>query len=235
MSNRTLIACYMFQFFLYMSFTVQQYYLPIYFQAVKGASPSAAGVDLLPYKGTTTTLTLIAGISISELGDYALILYSGAGIFMAGSWALYTFKPNTIASQWICLQLVAGVGFGMNNQIAYIAVQNVVPSVDAPMCISLLIFSLGLGGSVGLGIAQNLFFAALRRQLGNISGVSVDAIIAAGASANGLERAVPAAILPLVRQAYSDALSRVWIFAGAAATVAFFCSLAVEMKRIKRG
>jgi hypothetical protein len=52
---------------------VTTYYLPIYFQAVRGASPTVSGVDLLPSIGGTIVFGIIAG---------ALGIYNPSPIFI---------------------------------------------------------------------------------------------------------------------------------------------------------
>jgi len=122
----------------------------------------------------------------------------------------------------------------MVTQIAFFAVQSVLQATDIPSGISLVIFSQCLGGSLGLSIAQNIFSNSLSQQLRGIGGLEASAVIAAGASAEGIRTAVPAVLLAMVQQAYDTAFTTAFLVAVTAAGTAFICSPGMEQKRIEK-
>lgn len=233
-SDRTVLASCLFLFALQMSYTVQAYYIPIWFQAVQGASASKSGVQVLPYGISTTLATLSTGFLMGKSRHYVPFMHMSSMIFTIGSSLFHTLTPNTSTGKWVAFEVVAGWGYGMGFQVPFLAVQNVLSSTDAPMGISLLIFSMGLGGSVGLGISQNIFVSSLKQRLEQIPGINGGAVLTAGTSAVGLQNAVPIPLLSAARQAYNDAITTALILAAAAAGSAFLCSLAVEWKRVSK-
>jgi hypothetical protein len=56
-------------------FTPTTYYLPLYFQAVDGSSPTFSGVQLLPLSLMTAATATVIGFVITKTGDYRWILW----------------------------------------------------------------------------------------------------------------------------------------------------------------
>jgi Fungal trichothecene efflux pump (TRI12) len=56
-------------------FTPATYYLPLYFQAVDGSSPTMSGVQLLPLSLMTAITATATGFIIAKTGDYRWILW----------------------------------------------------------------------------------------------------------------------------------------------------------------
>ena len=79
---------------------IVSFYLPIWFQAVKGTTPGSAGVRLLPYFLSTVTFVIVSGIGVSKLGYYTPWLISGCAILTVGTALLTTFRVGTDTSQW---------------------------------------------------------------------------------------------------------------------------------------
>ena len=79
--QRTVWACSIFSFFLFGSFLVITYYLPIWFQAIKGNSATESGIHNLPSILGTVILSLVAGGLVFGLGYYtwACIIASTLG------------------------------------------------------------------------------------------------------------------------------------------------------------
>lgn len=70
MKQRTIWACATFSFFLFGSFLAFSYYIPIWFQAIKGDSATESGIHNLPSIIGTTVLSLISGGLVATLGYY---------------------------------------------------------------------------------------------------------------------------------------------------------------------
>lgn len=71
------------------------YYLPFYFQFVKGTSALTSGIDTIPYIVSLTVAAIVIGGGITVIGWYAPFMWFGAGIFTLGSGLIYTFRPDT--------------------------------------------------------------------------------------------------------------------------------------------
>jgi MFS family permease len=131
--QRTVAACALFSAFLAMALYTHIYYLPFYFQAVKGTSAEGSGIRCIPYLVSITLSSIVVGGLITYLGPYNPPMWGGVVVFTIGSGMLYTLKVNSSVGEWIGYQILAGVGAGACVQIPFIAVQVVLPENDMPI------------------------------------------------------------------------------------------------------
>jgi MFS family permease len=81
------------------------FYLPIYFQAIRGTSAATAGVRLLPYFLSTVIFVIASGIAVSKLGYYTPFLIGGCAVLIVGTALLTTFRVDTGIGQWVGYQV----------------------------------------------------------------------------------------------------------------------------------
>lgn len=60
------------------------YYLPFYFQAVKGTTAEGSGIPILPYLVSVFTTALVTGTLITTFGYYLPLITLGASVLTAG-------------------------------------------------------------------------------------------------------------------------------------------------------
>lgn len=108
------------------------YYLPFYFQAVKGTTAEQSGIRSIPYLVSITISSLIVGGTITKVGWYVPFLWIGAAIFTVGAGLLFTLRVGSNAGQWIGYQILTGFGAGAGIQVPFLAVQAVLNSKDMP-------------------------------------------------------------------------------------------------------
>jgi hypothetical protein len=210
--------------------TAHSYYLPFYFQVVKGTNAAQSGLYGLPYGIIITIGTIISGATMTFSGYYVPLMYIGSMILTVGSALLYTLSIDSNVGEWLGYQLVAGLGLGLGIQVPFIAVQVVVSSDDMPTACALIVFFRCFGGAIGISIAQNIFSSSLLDQLKQLPGVDANALFAAGAGS--LSNAVIPTLLRPVREAYSYAITRVYILPIVIAAASVVCSFGMEWKRI---
>jgi MFS family permease len=88
---------------------IPTFYLPIWFQAIKGTTAVGAGVRLLPLFLGTVVSVIGSGFAISKTGYYAPWLIVGCAIRVIGGGLLTTFQVNTGAGQWISYQVRSNI------------------------------------------------------------------------------------------------------------------------------
>ncbi|KAL8830989.1 MAG: hypothetical protein Q9191_001117 [Dirinaria sp. TL-2023a] len=208
------------------------YYIPFYFQAVKGTTAEGSGIRTIPYLVSTTIASVVIGGAITTFGWYTPFMWFGAAIFTVGSGMLYTLRVADYAGYWIGWQLIAGIGSGCAVQIPFIAVQVVLPAKDMPTGNALAIFFNSLGGSISISIAQNIFSNTLVKQL-PIQAPGVNPAVIIGAGATHVREVTPPEKLGGVLQAYDMAVTRALILPIAVGGLAFIASLFMEMKSVK--
>ncbi|RMZ91346.1 hypothetical protein DV736_g1425, partial [Chaetothyriales sp. CBS 134916] len=232
LKQRTIFTCAFFSAFLALALYAHIYFLPFYFQAVKGTTAESSGIRTIPYLISITFASIAVGGSITMLGHYVPFTWSGSAIFTVGAGLLYTLKVNSGAGKWIGYQIIAGTGAGMCVQVPFIAVQVVLNKRDMPTGNAVAIFFNTLGGAFSVSIAQNIFSNTLVKQIPLYThGVNPTTIIAAGAT--HIRDVTPPSQLPGVLIAYNIAVTGVFILSIACAGIATCLSALFEWKTVK--
>ena len=231
--QRSVAASCLGAFFIYGTFLVHAYYLPIWFQAIKNDTAIMSGVSLITYVAGNALFSIIAGISVSKFGYFAPPAIIGAAIGTVGSGLLSTLQVDSGAGQWVGYQVITSAGLGMAIQQGVIAVQTVLPLEQVPIGIGAIISMQSLGGavfvSVGNNILQNILGQASAAE--NLPGIDIKAVIAAGATQ--FRSIVPEQSLPALLVAYNYALQRVFITAIPLSGLAFIVALGLEWRSVR--
>ncbi len=107
-------------FFMMGNLLILNYYLPIWFQVVKDATPTMSGVYLLPMVVSQIIGALSSGVLVGRLGRYLPFSIFSATLLSIGSGVITTFKVNTNSAIWIGIQILAGTGRGCGMQMVSI-------------------------------------------------------------------------------------------------------------------
>ncbi|KAJ7234191.1 major facilitator superfamily domain-containing protein [Mycena haematopus] len=192
------------------SFFIFVFYLPIWFQAIKGTSAVNADLrsDTLPMILSMVLASLVAGSLTTVLGYYTPFILLSA-LFMT---------TNTGHSHWIGYQIIFGFGFGMGMQAPLIAAQTVLELKDIPV-----------------GTTINNFLQSLVRfdfwpHL-PCPGVSADIIFKAGAT--NLQNIIDPQSLSAVLEVYNNALVAAFQVGIAMAGISFLGGAVMEWKSVK--
>ena len=231
--QRSVAAGSLAAFFIYSTMLIHVYYLPIWFQAIKGESAVHSGVSMVAYMIGNALFSLLAGAVVTRIGYFAPPAIVGCAIAAVGCGLLSMLQVNTPSPNWIVYEIVASMGLGMAIQQGFIAVQTVLRVDQLPIGIAAITCFQSLGGavsvSVGNTILQNeLLNAATTDQL---PGIDIQAVIAAGATQ--FRSFIPESALPALLIAYNNALRKVFITAVPLSGLAFFSVLGFEWKSVK--
>ncbi|KAI1768455.1 MFS general substrate transporter [Hypoxylon sp. FL1150] len=212
-------------FFMNGSMFVTAYYLPIYFQAVRGATPFMSGVDILPNILATMVFGIMTGALIQRIGYYTPFVLAGAALNTVGCALLSLLTPDSSTGQWVGFQVIMGAGRGLGASVPVLAIQNSMNSVNkdlVPAAVSVLVFLQMFSAATMIIISQTILTNSLVDLVPlNAPGVDPQLIINAGTTATDLRQAVGLDRLPGVLWAYSKSLLRVWYFAAGIAALAF--------------
>ncbi|KAI6083931.1 putative transporter [Hypoxylon rubiginosum] len=102
------------------------YFLPFYFQAVKGVSPLLSGVDVLPFSLFTIPSAMIAGWLLSKFGQYKPLHWVGFGLVSIAFGLLSILDAGSHTAAWACFQIIVGVGLGF-------ILTSILPAICAPL------------------------------------------------------------------------------------------------------
>ena len=104
------------------------YYLPVYYESVKGFDVVKSGLAVLPETLTLVPASIIIGFLVSWTGKYRWAIWTGWALSTTGLGLLYLLDESTPIAKWICLNLSAGFGMGILFGAMGFAIQ---ASVDA--------------------------------------------------------------------------------------------------------
>ncbi|KAJ6619077.1 MFS transporter [Mycena sp. CBHHK59/15] len=230
--TRSIWAGAFFSFCLGSSYFIIVFYLPIWFQAVRGVSAVKSGIDNLPMILSVVVSSLLAGSVITILGYYTPFILLSTVLMSVGAGLLSTLTPSTGHVHWIGYQIVFGLGVGFGLQQSVLAAQTVLDVNDVAIGTSIPIFMDKLGGALFISIAQNVFTNKLVFGLvAHVPGVSPTLVLSAGATS--LKTAIPTEYLPAVLQVYNDALMSAVYVSVAMTVLSFVGAAAMEWKSIK--
>ncbi|MCJ1395278.1 hypothetical protein MMC18_008162 [Xylographa bjoerkii] len=134
-----------------------EYYLPLYFQSVKQASPLRSGILILPMMVTEATVDMMVGISIHRTGRYREIIWSGAMLMTLGTGLYVSLRTETSVAEIAGFQIIAGIGTALLFQTPMIAVQNMVSQADTATATATLGFNRNVATSLSIVLGGVVF------------------------------------------------------------------------------
>ncbi|HVI19909.1 MAG TPA: MDR family MFS transporter, partial [Gaiellales bacterium] len=143
-------------------------YFPVFLQVVRGVSPTASGMQMLPMMGGMLITSMLSGQLISRTGRYKLFPILGTGIMTAGLFLLSRLSFDTGALLTSAYILLLGVGLGSVMQVLVIAVQNAVDYHDLGVATSGATLFRLIGGSFGTAVLGAIFAARLTANLARV-------------------------------------------------------------------
>ena len=134
------------------AFIAAEYYFPLYLQA-RGASALRSGVLLVPLITTTAACGVLTGIFIHRYGRYRELIWIGTVMLTIGNGAYISLKAESSVAHIIGVQLIAGVGAGLQFEPPLVALQAFTSQEDVATATSTFSFirSMALSVSVILG------------------------------------------------------------------------------------
>lgn len=208
------------------------YFLPLWFQAVKGSSAVSSGIMNLPMLISVVLFSLVAGVIVSVVGYYTPFMLVGTVLMSIGYGLISTFQPDTGAGVWIGYQILAGAGVGFGMQQPLIAVQAVLSDKDLPTGTAVVVFTQTLGGSLFVSVSQNVFSNKLVEYVGDYApGLDPSTVLSAGATS--IQKIIPAEFLEGVTLAYNDALMQTFLVSAALAAITIVGSGFMEWRSVK--
>ncbi|KAI1460039.1 MFS general substrate transporter [Annulohypoxylon moriforme] len=106
------------------------YFLPIYFQAVLGMSPTILGVALLPTCLLSAVMSAISGIILTKTGRYRPLRFIAFALITLGLGLFSRFNQYTSTAEWVVVQITPAFGLGIMMSTNLPAVQADLPESD---------------------------------------------------------------------------------------------------------
>lgn len=207
------------------------YYLPIWFQAIKGDSAIESGIHLLPLVISLVVASIFTGILTSRTGYYTPFLIVGICFAAVGAGVLTTLKVDASTGQWIGYQILYGLGLGACFQAPSMAAQTVLPRDEVAIGASLMLFSQTLFGAIFVSVGQNVLYSQLAKRLAGILSITPQQIESAGVT--GLFSIIPPQYHTKVLGAYNGSLRICFQVALVMACLTVIGGLSMEWRSVK--
>jgi EmrB/QacA subfamily drug resistance transporter len=175
-------------------------YFPLFLQVVKGATPTASGLQMLPMMAGMLVTSIGSGQLISRSGRYKIFPVLGTAVMTAGLYFLSRLSPDSTTTTASLLLLVLGVGLGMVMQVLVIAVQNAVNYQDLGVATSGATLFRLIGGSLGTAILGAIFASRLASNLARL-------LPAGGGGAHNITVQAVLQLPPAARSVYAEAFT----------------------------
>jgi hypothetical protein len=224
----------LYAFALSASLFVMMYYIPVWFQAVRGDSATHSGANTLPLTMSVVVGTMIAGIGTTKLGYYVPFVYAAVVLGTAGAGSIYTCAVDASTAMTAGYQVVFGLGIGLGLQQPLVAIQAVLPASDLPTGTAMIVFAQNFGGSLPLSVAQNAFINRLVSGLEQIPGNIDPARVVNSGATQITSLTKDPSLLSDIKFAYNDGLKQTFLVSLVSVCVAIIGAVGVEWKSVKR-
>ncbi|KEF58863.1 uncharacterized protein A1O9_03706 [Exophiala aquamarina CBS 119918] len=216
---------------------LQSYYLPLWFQTVKGDSPTMSAVDTLPTFLTQILFAVLSGALTPRIGYLLPLGLFGNTFASISAGLLTTLQPDTSLGKWVGYQILGGMGRGVSTQQPLQAVQSVVTKDMVPVATATLMWSQTFGGAILLGLGQTAFLNFLRHGLKSYAPqLNPAEVIGAGATniIHQLEAKGDFVTGQQVLRAYNYAITHVFYLAMGCAIAGFFATMGLGKTKVEK-
>jgi hypothetical protein len=204
-------------------------YLPLFQQVVRGLSPTASGLQLLPVMGGVLISSIVSGQVITRTGRYKAFPIAGTGVAAIGMYLLSSLDEHTGTGVAAVHMLILGLGLGMVMQVLVLATQNAVSYEQLGVATSGATLFRSIGGSLGTAVLGAIFTSRLTAELG--------ARVPSGAATSGANPSqidqLPAPLHEAYVASFTAALDRVFLVATGIVVVAFLLTWLIQEKPLR--
>ena len=220
-------------------FIAGPYYLPLYFQAVRGLNPLLSGVYSLPLAIALSGTSAATGIFIRKTGMYLPAIWFGMAVLTLGFGLFINFDAGSSLAKIIIYQIIAGIGVGPNFQSPLIALQTLLKGSDIAAGTATFGFIRQLAMSMSVVIGQVVFQNAMSQKDGQLAaaiGPQKAALLGGGnAGANvDIITALPPTERYIARAAFADSLQPMWIMFTCFSAVGLLVSFLISKQNLSQ-
>ena len=208
-------------------------YLSIYFQVVRGATPTEAGLMLLPLMVGILLTSILSGQLISRMGRYKIFPIIGTALAAIGIFMMSRLGVD--APYWYAAlaMFVLGAGLGNVMQVLVLAVQNTIEPKQMGAATSGSTFFRSIGGSFGTAFFGAVWTARLSAEITNaFPGADSSQISGATSSITSIH-SLPEAVQGPLLEAFARAMDTTFLVAVPFMLVGFVFALVLPEVRLR--
>lgn len=141
-----------------------EYYLPLYFQSVKQASPTKSGLLILPMMVAASLCDVSVGVLIHQTGRYREIIWAGTTFLTLGTGLYIMLDIDTSLAHIIGFEIIGGIGLSLLLSTPMLAIQNNVNQADAAVASGTLSFMRSIATSLSIVLGGVVFQDSMSAQ-----------------------------------------------------------------------
>jgi hypothetical protein len=135
--------------------------IPLYLQIVKGATPTEAGLQMVPMTVGIMIASVVSGQLISRSGRYKVFPVIGTALVVVGLLLFSRVTADTDLWKTMLVMFLFGYGLGNCMQPLVLAIQNAVPPRDIGVATSSATFFRQMGGTLGVAVFLSVLFSSV--------------------------------------------------------------------------
>ncbi|KAF9459239.1 MFS multidrug transporter [Collybia nuda] len=225
LSNRTTVSGYVQVFINSLVVVVWVYYLPIYYQGCKGASPTRSSVNMFGITFLTGPFVVLGGATVSIFKRYRPQLWIAWVLAIIGAATLSTYDVETPLARAIGLTVIGAAGAGLLFGATYFPVLSPLHVSQNARALALFAFFRAFAGIWGITIGSAIFTNKLTKHLSpeflaQFPG-GVDIVYSIIPTISSLHEPTRSE----VRHAFAESLKPIWYTITALVVFAFLVSL----------
>ncbi|KAI1080416.1 MFS general substrate transporter [Whalleya microplaca] len=144
---------------------IDLYFLPIYFQDVRGYNPLQNAMLMLPLLLTQSVAGIVAGQITSKLARPGPVIYGGLALWVLGAGLKVLFSRTTPIGVYVISLIIEGAGVGFILQPALVALQALSSPQDRAVATSTRNLMRMLGSVFSLAVATTVQFESMKSGL----------------------------------------------------------------------
>ncbi|KIM76367.1 hypothetical protein PILCRDRAFT_826363 [Piloderma croceum F 1598] len=228
MSTRTGFSGYLQTFFTSIILLAVIYYGPVYFQACKGASPIASGVDVFGTAFSIVPAGILSGLSVAKTKRYRPQLWLAWMLIIIEMGLLSTINADSSRASAIGFQVIGGCGMGILVTSAYFPVLAPLPVSENARAIAFFMFCRNFAQIWGVTIGGTILQNMLRLRLPDEFLASFPQGTAIAYKVIPLLSSLEEPLKTEVRDAFASSLRVVWQVMIGVGALGLIASLAME-------
>ncbi|OZJ02170.1 hypothetical protein BZG36_04808 [Bifiguratus adelaidae] len=229
---RTCVATFICNWFFGMTFFSLVYYLPTYFQVVRGDDATTSGLRMIPMQIAIAIGSTLSGLTISKWGRFKPLVIAGTCLMTIGTGLTTMFDVNTSFGEVYGFGIILGFGVGSLFASTVIAVQSAAERKDMATATGLCNFFRIMGGAVGVAASATLLNNSLQQTLQSF--LPPDLVDATIRSTTFVHQGLPQQYFGQVINAYMIALRDIYYMNLGCAGVAFIASCCLKHSSVKK-
>ncbi|KAM7202208.1 MFS general substrate transporter [Rhypophila sp. PSN 637] len=238
-SNRTTVAAFVvtsIHGFLTYGF---QFYLPPFFQAVLGVTPTQSGIYILPCTLTIVVLAAVGGPLLAKFGKYQLMHFFGFKLMALGFMlcTAYSDQSSKIAP-WIGYSFLVGIGSGIIVSTTLPTVLVELTDRENAAATGSWAFLRGLGSLLGVAIPNAAFNARFSDLIRTIDSADAQSALADGQAyqqaSSDFSHEYGHQVHSQIVKAYSTSFRVEWVMFLALAMIGIVASMVERQVELRR-